>query len=81
MIKIPTSDVPDDVEFFTDPELEGTQYSAVYGSLDKPWSITPRPENVMTASEVIERLEDEEDDYDYDYDYDDDPSPFSSYGS
>lgn len=80
VIKIPTSDIPGDVEFFTDPELEGTQYSAVYGSLDKPWSITPRPENVMTASEIIGRLEDEEDDYDDDYDdYDDESSPFGSY--
>jgi len=66
VIKIPTSDIPDDVEFFTDPELEGTQFSAVYGSLDKPWSITPKPENVMTASEIIGRLEDEEEDYEDD---------------
>jgi hypothetical protein len=80
VIKIPTSDIPDDVEFFTDPELEGTQYSAVYGSLGKPWSITPRPENVMTASEIIGRLEDEEDDYDDDLDYDDGPNPFGPYG-
>lgn len=61
MMKIPTSSIPSDVQFYEDPEPGPGSYSAIYGvkTDGSRWEISPSPKNVMTASQLVKQLEDE----------------------
>lgn len=65
LVRIPSSDVPDNIQFFTDPELEDTPYDAVYGSSvgGKPWSLRPAPNNISTIQDIIDSEEEYDDEY------------------
>lgn len=64
LVRIPMNQVPKEVEFFTDYELEGTPYDAIYGAYPdgRAWTLAPRAADVQLATDL---LNDEEDDYYY----------------
>ena len=64
LVRIRMNLIPPEVEFFTDPELEGTPYDTIYGALPngEEWKLKPRANDIQLASEL---LNDEEDDYYY----------------
>jgi len=65
LVKIPASDIPSDVQFFTDPELEDTPYDAVYGahSDGRAWNLKPQPSNISTIQDIIDAEEEYDDEY------------------
>jgi|TARA_R110000772_G_scaffold242667_1_gene355303 hypothetical protein len=64
LVRVRMNLLPPEVEFFTDPELEGTPYDTIYGAYPdgRKWELSPRAGDVQVASEL---LNDEEDDYYY----------------
>jgi hypothetical protein len=64
LVRIPMNQVPKEVEFFTDYELEGTPYDAIYGAYPdgRAWTLAPRAADVQLATDL---LNDEEEDYYY----------------
>jgi|TARA_R100001480_G_scaffold147059_2_gene145875 hypothetical protein len=66
LVRIPMNQLPQEVEFFTDPELEGTPYDTIYGAYPdgRAWTLAPKATDIQVASELLSY---EEDDYYEDY--------------
>ena len=65
LVRIPMNQLPKEVEFFTDPELAGTPYDAIYGAYPdgRAWTLAPKATDIQLATDLLNY---EEDDY-YDY--------------
>ena len=61
---IPMNQIPKELEFFTDPELEGTPYDAIYGAYPdgRAWTLAPKATDIQLATDLLNY---EEDDYYY----------------
>ena len=64
LVRIPMNQVPKEVEFFTDYELEGTPYDAIYGAYPdgRAWTLAPKATDIQLATDLLNY---EEDDYYY----------------
>ena len=62
---LPSSDIPTEVQFYVDPELQDTPYDAVYAAYEdgRSWTLNPRPENVSTVQDIIDAEEEYDDEY------------------
>jgi len=64
LVRIPMNQVPKEVEFFTDYELKGTPYDAIYGAYPdgRAWTLAPKATDIQLATDLLNY---EEDDYYY----------------
>ena len=64
LVRIPMNQIPKELEFFTDPELEGTPYDAIYGAYPdgRAWTLAPKATDIQLATDLLNY---EEDDYYY----------------
>ena len=64
LVRIPMNQVPKEIKFFTDPELEGTPYDTIYGAYPdgRAWTLAPKATDIQLATDLLNY---EEDDYYY----------------
>jgi len=67
LVRIPMNQIPNEVQFFIDQELEETPYDAIYGAYPDghAWTLAPKASDVQVATELLNY--EEGDDYHEDY--------------